>query len=200
MIYLLRHGEIQTGGVKRFVGQQDLPLSPRGVRQARWWQEKFSALRFTVIFSSDLERTIRTAEIIAEPHKIAPRMVPEFREIDLGAWTGCAISDIRKAFPGAWRQRGQHMATYRPPGGECFNDLYRRVVPLFEKISGTTEGDILIVAHSGVNRVILGHVLGLNRDHLLRFGQDYAALNKIGGQTPDFTVAAMNVMPDPDPV
>ncbi len=41
-IYLLRHGEIVGGNKKRFIGQSDVPLSSKGLRQAAWWKKEMS--------------------------------------------------------------------------------------------------------------------------------------------------------------
>ena len=86
MIYLLRHGEIDQQGEKRFVGCTDLPLTDEGVRQAEQWREKLSSTRFENVFSSDLSRTRETARIIAGDRNDQVQALPKLREIDLGEW------------------------------------------------------------------------------------------------------------------
>ncbi len=65
-VHLVRHGETQWNAERRIQGQSDSPLTPHGERQA--WQvgERARTLGITHIIASDLGRTRRTAEIIAE--------------------------------------------------------------------------------------------------------------------------------------
>nr|MBC8393812.1 histidine phosphatase family protein [Deltaproteobacteria bacterium] len=56
-------------------------------------------------------------------------------------------------------------------------------------------GQVLIVAHAGVNRVILCHILGMPLANLFRLGQDYGGLNIIDGKNNSMYVKAMNVQP-----
>jgi broad specificity phosphatase PhoE len=62
-----------------------------------------------------------------------------------------------------YERRGASPADYRPPGGESFNDLAARVLPLFEEIVHDSTGNLLIVGHAVDNRIILCHLLNLPR-------------------------------------
>jgi probable phosphoglycerate mutase len=159
-IYLVRHGEIQTGG-KRFVGQIDLPLTEAGVKQAGWLALELSRVRLAGIFCSDLLRSQQTCRIIGEKHKINPIPLPEIREISLGNWEGHFFDEIKRKYPLEFKNRGQDIANYRPPGGESFADCSARVVEAFNNIAAGTQGNILIVGHAGVNRLMLCHLLGM---------------------------------------
>ena len=79
------------------------------------------------------------------------------------------------------------MAHTRPEGGESFADVQARVWPAFEGIAAQAQGKAgatLVVAHAGVNRVLLCRLLGMPLAHLFRLGQDYCGLNLIA-PTPD---------------
>jgi probable phosphoglycerate mutase len=69
------------------------------------------------------------------------------------------------------------------------------VVPVFEEIARQNKGSVLIVAHAGVNRVILCHVLGMPLANLFRLDQDYGALNMIDCKEKQMRVKAINVRP-----
>jgi probable phosphoglycerate mutase len=101
------------------------------------------------------------------------------REINLGAWEGLAVSDVQRRFPEAYEARGAHLAGFRPPGGESFTDLQKRVVPVFEGILCGPGSPVLVVGHAGVNRVILCHVLGMPLENLFRIEQPYGAMSII---------------------
>jgi broad specificity phosphatase PhoE len=194
MIYLLRHGQIEGDGLRRFIGWTDPPLSEKGRETARKWRDALSDIAFGEIVCSDLRRSKETATIIAAGRRISS--MPEFREIGLGAWDGMPRDGIRAGQPDAWRQRGADMAGFRPPGGESFADLSERVLPSFHRIAAvyTRQDDhALIVGHAGVNRLILCHLLGMNLENMFRLGQDYGGLTRIRRRGDGFRVEAMNV-------
>ncbi len=196
MIYLLRHGEIDNVEPKRFMGQTDVPLTDRGIEQAYWWRRQWSKIRFNGIWCSDLERSRQTAEIMREQFECTLKVTPSLREIDLGEWDGMPVEAIRSEFSDEWAARGRDMAGYRPPGGESFADLQARIVPVFEEIARDATGNVLITAHSGVNRVILCHLLGMPLGNLFRLGQDFSALNLIEYANGNFVVKLLNGRPD----
>jgi len=192
VIYLIRHGEIEGAGQKRFVGWTDLPLNATGIRQAYAWREFFHHKKWDAIYCSDLRRSIQTAQIIAgnQSERIDP--LADIREINLGEWDGRLMEEIRNAFPEEWARRGSEITTYRPPGGESFLDLEKRVWPAFKKISGRRQSNVLMVAHAGVNRVTLCRVLGMPLENLFRIAQDYGALITIDQNRTPFVLTALN--------
>lgn len=194
-IMLLRHGEIETGGGPRFIGQIDLPLTEEGVRQVSWWRENLPWNTIEAVYSSDLSRCRRTAEIVAEDKTQTITFMPELREIRLGEWEGMSIEEVVERYPSFWEEREKDPAGVRAPDGESFNDLQTRVVPVYERIVEQTSGNVLVVAHAGVNRSILCHVLGMPLKNLFRLDQDYACLNLIEYDRRGTHVRALNVTP-----
>jgi probable phosphoglycerate mutase len=192
-IYLLRHGElsIEPGG-KRYIGQTDLPLSPAGVRQAEQWGGFFRGIPLTAVFSSDLQRALHMARIIALGHGVEVSITPALSEVGLGAWEGLSFAEVRQSDPHAYEQRGRDPAGHRPPGGESFHDLQKRVVPAFEEAIHSSTGDVVMVGHAGVNRVLLCHLLGIPLANLFRFDQDHGALNIIVKRAAGYRVRAVN--------
>jgi probable phosphoglycerate mutase len=101
------------------------------------------------------------------------------------------VADIRRRFPEAYQQRGRELDTYRPPDGESFSDLGQRVIPFFEQIAEQNNNNILIVAHAGVNRVILCHILGMPLTNLFRLEIPYGAITRIDNVGGLFTLRLM---------
>ena len=193
MIYLMRHGEIETSGERRYLGQMDCPLSPRGITQAEAWRNALQGIPFERILCSDLSRTHDTARIITGNRPLPVEALPELREINLGAWDGERMATIKEREPDAWRQRGENIAGFRPPGGESFADLQQRAFPPFQKMAAATRGNVLIVAHAGVNRVLLCSILGMPLGHLFTIAQDHACLNLLRFKNGSWGVKAMNL-------
>lgn len=197
-ILLLRHGQILSDvPEKRFIGQSDLPLSDMGRRQARYWADILSTLTVDRVVTSDLRRCMQTARIIAAGKSVPVLPNPDFREIHLGRWEQMTFARVRADWPDAFLRRGQDISEFRTPGGESFADLQRRVMPAFHHEADHPARTVLIIAHAGVNRVILCHLLGMPPSNLFRLAQDNGAMNLIARRTDGFRIQAINLSPDP---
>jgi alpha-ribazole phosphatase len=197
-IYLLRHGEIVGSNKKRYIGQTDIPLSEKGRNQAAWWKKELSHIDFEAVYSSDLVRALDTANIVSDHLDSHIHVMSQLREISLGDWEGACMGTIRTRFPDAWAERGRHMDSFQVPNGESFQDLHDRVIPVFQKITAEACGNVLMVAHAGVNRIILCHVLKRPIQELFSIPQGYAALNLIEYQEGKPLVLAINQTPPPE--
>jgi len=169
----LRHGRIQGAGEKRFIGSTDTDLDAGGISQARYWQNALSLLNIDTTYTSSLIRCRHTARIIAGDRTILPD--PSLNEILLGQWDGRTFEEIKQQDPDGFKQRGEHLDTFRPPGGESFLDLQTRVLPFFNQCL-QKPGTPLFVTHAGVIRVILCHVTGLALKDLFQFRMAYGQL------------------------
>jgi len=192
MIYLLRHGKLKTDHQKRFIGQVDLELSKTGLSQASNWAKWLIPVPIDKIYASDLNRTATTAKIIAEQIKRPIHFEAGFREINLGRWENLPFTEAREKYPVEWAEKEKNLIQFRPPQGESFKDLYERVTKAFKKVLNNPEKSILVVAHAGVNRMILCYVLGMPLDRLFRIEQDYSALNIIDEDKQPIKVIRMN--------
>jgi probable phosphoglycerate mutase len=194
MIYLLRHGEIQGRELKRYIGRTDVGLSEAGMNQARCWRRHFSGISLDAVVSSPLSRAMETACLATglEPDAIVRER--GLAEIDLGDWDGLPVSLVRERHPMDWEARGRDLAGFRPPGGASFLDLCRRVLPAFFRLASGAGGNLLVVAHAGVNRVILAELLKTPLGRLLSIPQDYGGLNLIA--TPGLRVVRINRLPE----
>ena len=178
-IYLLRHGEIAGSKKKHFIGQSDVPLSSKGLRQTAWWKKELSHVDFESVYASNLIRAFDTAKRVTNIPDSHIKVMSQLREINLGSWEGAPMENIKSRFPDAWEERGRHMDSFQVPNGESFQDLHDRVIPVFQKIAVEALGNVLIVAHAGVNRIVLCHVLKRPIKELFSIPQGYAALNMI---------------------
>jgi alpha-ribazole phosphatase len=177
VLYLVRHGAIISVAGKAFIGQTEAPLSDEGVEQAWALRKWLEPVPFTRILSSDLSRSVRTARIIAGRRTCALEAMPTLREIHLGDWDGFSFQEIRQRFPAEYAARGHDMENWRPPRGESFADCRARVERALGEIVAASQGNVLLVGHAGVNRLILCSVLGIPIRNLHSIGQDYGCVN-----------------------
>jgi alpha-ribazole phosphatase len=195
VLYLVRHGAVSSRSGKTFIGQLNLPLSLEGVSQARALHNWLEPVRFDHVFSSDLLRAQQTCRIVAGRNSF--EALPSLREISLGEWEGCTFDEIEKRFPGEFAERGEDIENCRPPGGESFVDCLARVMDALQKILRRAHGNVLLVGHAGVNRLILSDVLGIPIARLHRLGQDYGCLNVIDYSRNQARLQLVNFIPKP---
>jgi alpha-ribazole phosphatase len=187
LVYLVRHTEPALPDERwRFIGRSDLPLSPRGIQHALELSRQLRAVRFDRVYSSDLRRSLTTAQMIADSADVssdrsAVRVQPDarLREIDAGLWEGLTRDEAAEQFPEEYQSRERDPLRYPFPGGESFEDLRGRVIPAYQDITAAAGTNILVVGHKGVNRVILCESLGLPFDRLFSLRQEYGCVNLI---------------------
>ncbi len=200
-LFLIRHGT--TTLPDHFIGETDVPLSPVGIRELQVLSEAIvrrfltSERPLSAIYSSNLQRSIESARILAEMSGLRPRVVPDLREIGFGVWEGLTYEQILERYPeelSAWKKAFNRR---RPPGGESMATLRKRVLRALDEIlAGHKDGERLaIVAHGGVNRVILCHFLGLPLNRIFSLGQQHGAMNVIELRDGRAVVRVLNWQP-----
>ena len=195
-IYLIRHGEIDAGRPRTFIGRTDLPLTSRGREQLHRLEQHLASISFDHITCSPLERCQQSGEILGAPSNTSVISEPQLAEIDLGAWEGLTAAEIQKKFPGEYEARGENMAVYTPPGGESFNDLLARTWPVLLKIIETTISQTAVVSHAGVNRVLLCKILGMPLANMFSLKQDYGCYNVLHVKENRLILGCLNVSAD----
>jgi alpha-ribazole phosphatase len=179
-IYLVRHGEIAGSEIFRYHGQADVPLTPKGVDQYHQLAKRLQDKPVSACYTSDLSRCTRGADIICAGFGIKPHSRRELREMSFGSWEGMSWQELEKRFPDEWHARLADLVNYRAPGGENLLDLSNRVMPAIHEIEGRHRGEeVVVVAHGGVNRVILLNIIGAPHSSLFKIEQDYGCLNII---------------------
>ncbi len=123
-VYLVRHGETQWNAERRIQGQSDSPLTAHGERQAGRWASA-RTLGITHIITSDLGRTRRTAEIIAEACGCSVIADARLRELDMGVLEKRHIDSLSEEEEGWRRQLVNGTPDGRIPQGESMQELSR---------------------------------------------------------------------------
>ena len=137
----------------------------------------FSDIKIDKAYTSPLLRCVQTSEIILEGKTIEAIRVDELQEINLGKWEGKSFDYIKDRFPDQYKKRGMNIDCFIPPGGESFKQLQERVMPVFDEIIRSSDGNILIVAHAGVNRVIISKLMSFPLKDIMSLPQPYGCVN-----------------------
>jgi alpha-ribazole phosphatase len=178
----------------KLIGHTDVELSERGLEQAHRLVEKLSSTRLDAVYSSDLRRALRTAEIISESNQLRTQPSATWREIDMGAWEGRTLSSLNDEVPEQVASLFNDPASFEYPGGESFADFTIRIQRALDRLLLThPNGEIALVAHGGVCRAIIGGILGIPVRNWLRLAQSYGCLNVITWYEPHPMLELLNV-------
>ena len=154
-LYLMRHGEVVNPGV--YNGQTDVDITPLGVKQMERLRELLKDKSLTAIYSSDLLRTKKGAEIIGQPHGLQTESFGELREMNFGRWQGLTYQEVMEKYPQDIPQWMNQLETFRIPEGESILDVRERAMRKLEWFLERHRGkEFAMVCHGALNRVIFG--------------------------------------------
>jgi broad specificity phosphatase PhoE len=171
-IYIARHGETTWNAEGRAQGRSDPDLSSKGYAQSLDLLERLKDRPISAIYTSTLRRSILTAKPIADHLGLPIHKQPELDEIALGIMEGVTFDEIDGKIRTEWERFRENRLTYHIPGAENYTDVSNRVRPFKERILRDHEGqEILIVAHRGVNRMLLGLLLEVTLEGALNIEQ-----------------------------
>ncbi|HUF90730.1 MAG TPA: histidine phosphatase family protein [Candidatus Limnocylindria bacterium] len=194
-VFVIRHGETDFSRARRFAGARDVPLTARGRLQSEAVAAALAAEPLTAVYASPLERARASAELIAKPHGLEPRLAPVFREMAFGQWEGLLRDELAARSPAdatAWRDT-PHLAA--PPGGERLAEVAARVgegvAMLRDSHAGAT---VALVTHAIVTRLIVLQGLGLGPERLWSVDASPAGITELEYQGEWVTVHRMNTV------
>lgn len=185
-VFLVRHGDTVLSAEDRFAGETDVELSEKGREEARLLAQRLKGEKISAIYASPLGRTVDTARIIAEPHRLQVQTCDGFREISHGHWEGMKRHEVESRFPEEMAEWEKDPYTFAPSGGESGLAVTARALPaLIDLVRKHSGENILIVSHKATIRLLLSSLLGFDprryRDNL---DQKPAALNIVDFRDP----------------
>ena len=180
-ILLVRHGATVLTAEDRFAGSTDVPLGEEGRQQVRHLALRLATEPLTAIYSSPMARTLETAQVVAEPHRLPVRLSPGLREIDHGHWEGLTRREAVTRYPDEYAEWEAHPLHAAPAGGENGQAVLTRARAALDAIVSTHPGEhVLVVSHKATIRLLVADLLGLDTNsYRSRLDQQPASLNII---------------------
>ena len=178
-LYLVRHGATQLTAEDRFSGAANVYLSEEGRDQVEHLARRLADDKIAAIYSSPLDRTMETASILAEPHKLSAISCDGLREISHGHWEGLTRKQVEERFPEEYTAWEADPFTFAPQGGESGISVLARALPVIREIVVNHENkNVVVVSHKATLRLILSSLLGFDaRGYRDRLDQAPACLN-----------------------
>lgn len=207
IILLIRHGETEWNAAGRIQGQTNSNLTERGLQQAhavaRWTCANVPPTAVwpnppTALYASDLDRTVQTAQPIADSLNIKMRLDSGLREIHFGELEGLTWEEAEARFPNLgsklWDRAFDPNA--RPPGGESRMEMLHRarsaITSIAEKHPKET---ISIVSHGGVINFFIRDILNIPLDSPPTFRITNGSISVIRYKSGDFKLVSLGLVP-----
>lgn len=164
-IIMIRHGatDLNDPSDERLRGWKDVPLSTEGIRQAHSVANDLENVPIDALFSSDLSRAMKTAEIVGKPHGMKPTADRDLRPWDQGEMTGKSVNTYVPVMMDYIRnKRGERM----PGSSESFDEFKARFLKSIGKYSDMAkEGKcVVLVSHSRNERMLCGWLMKNGKD------------------------------------
>ncbi|MFD0531408.1 histidine phosphatase family protein [Kitasatospora arboriphila] len=191
-LMVIRHGQTEWSLSGRYAGRTDVPLTAAGEDAARALAPRLAARRPVAVFSSPLGRALRTAELVGltgvEPD-------PDLLEWDYGGYEGLTAEQIQEERPGwdLWRDGVAPGGADRP--GEQLQQVAARTDAVLDRIRPLlADGDVAVVAHGHLARVLTVRWLGLDPSSARLLGHPHpGTLGFLATEHGQPVVAAWNV-------
>ena len=176
------------------MGWGDAELSAQGFQQAEMVAEWFSTHSIAGLYSSDLQRAVKTAEAIGKSHGLVPSESSLLREMNFGKWEGLTHNEIIASYDqdvNIWMNNPFHNA---PTEGESLLEVFKRTQRFIEDISSRhLKGEeVIVVSHGGPIRSILHHYLGLGVEQLWELRVDNASVSLLEKHEAGFKANLVN--------
>jgi len=169
-ICFIRHGETTWNAERRMQGHIDIPLNTAGMGQAKRLATALTQTKhsFDAIYSSDLERALHTANVVANALSLAVHTTPQLRERNVGQLQGLLLSEAPVLFPEIWQNHIARELDHDLGGGESIRAFHQRMQGVLELFLRQHRGQsILAVSHGGsldmIYRIVTQQALDAER-------------------------------------
>ena len=196
-IILIRHCKTEGNASGKLQGHyNDSSFTEEGIQQLTKLKETLKNEKIHAVFCSDLGRALKTAEEIANSHNLNVKPLKELREAHIGDWENMNVKDALQKWMEYYEEqksRGISREIIRPPNGENAWDHQKRIFKTIKIITETYPNEtVVIVGHSGTNKVIIGTFEGRDPDDFYSISQDNACLNFLESDGKNFSVQSIN--------
>ena len=157
-IYIVRHGETTWNVKRKMQGHKDSPLTKKGIEQAKDIKKELDNIHFYRVFSSDLLRAKKTAEIIALEKKLAVTTTKALRERSFGKYEGTTVKEMQSLITKLKKSSKKKFSYEMIDDVENNEQLLLRLIPFLREVAIAYKGkNILVVSHGGVMKLLLIH-------------------------------------------
>lgn len=180
-ILLVRHGHVEGIEPERFRGRADLPLTGRGIAEARAVAGRIASGWSPVeVYTSPLSRCVATGREIAKACKAPSEILGGLIDINYGAWQWKSCEEAEAENPRLYYAWCATPHLVRFPQGDSLHDLVSRTADVLRFVLQQHASEaVVLVGHDGVNRALLLQLLDQPLSCYWRLAQAPCCINEI---------------------
>ena len=175
-LILARHGETVWNVEKIYRGRTDVKLDETGIKQAELLGKYLSNWELEAIYSSPLRRALDTANTISRYQKIGVHTTEALIDFDYGEWQSLPEQEAKRLYPTLHNDWHNNPHKVRMPGGESLEDVRRRAIEVVNSVLSKYQGNVVLVSHRVVNKVLICSLLGLDNSYFWNIKQDVGGI------------------------
>jgi broad specificity phosphatase PhoE len=193
-LILLRHGETEWSLAGKHTGRTDIPVTARGEAAAAALAPMLSKRHITAVFTSPAQRAVTTAKLALGPVAAIAKTDPDLWEWDYGGYEGLTTPQIQQRAPDWYLWRDGVIPGDKDHPGETVAEVGARTDRVLGRVRPLLgHGDVALVAHGHVLRVLTARWLGLDADSGRLFSLDTGTISTLGHEHEQPVILTWNV-------
>ena len=192
-LILVRHGETEWSRAGKHTGRTDVPLTPAGETAAAALAPMLARRNIVAVFTSPARRAVTNAALAGLDNA---KPDPDLWEWDYGGYEGLTTPQIREQRPDWYLWRDGVIPGDAEHPGETVDQVGQRADRVLDRVRPLLDsGDVALVAHGHMLRVLTARYLGLEPTAGRLFRLDTGTISTLQSEHDEPVISSWNVPP-----
>jgi len=198
-IIFLRHGQAKNNIDRVLAGRTvGVPLTEKGIKQAKTIAKFLKPMKISTVYTSPIERALKTAEIVAKHNSVDCKIDERLIELDMGKFTGQPYDEIFKIHGNVFLKFYEGQIEIAHNGVETFSEVNKRVQSMVDYVlKEHHDENVVLVTHMDPIKSILATIMDLKPQSLFELIIANASLTIFREEGGKLSIKAINAM---DPI
>jgi len=195
-IIFLRHGQAKNNIDRVLAGRTEgVPLTEKGIKQAKTIAKFLKPMKISTVYTSPIERALKTAEIVAKYNSVDCKIDERLIELDMGKFTGIPYDEIFKIHGNVFLKFYEGQIEIAHNGVETFSEVNKRVQSMVDHVlKEHHDENVVLVTHMDPIKSILATIMDLKPQSLFELIIANASLTIFREEGGKLSIKAINAM------
>jgi len=195
-IIFLRHGQAKNNIDRVLAGRTEgVPLTEKGIKQAKTIAKFLKPMKISTVYTSPIERALKTAEIVAKYNSVDCKIDERLIELDMGKFTGIPYDEIFKIHGNVFLKFYEGQIEIAHNGVETFSEVNKRVQSIVDHVlKEHHDENVVLVTHMDPIKSILATIMDLKPQSLFELIIANASLTIFREEGGKLSIKAINAM------
>jgi len=195
-IIFLRHGQAKNNIDRVLAGRTvGVPLTEKGIKQAKTIAKFLKPMKISIVYTSPIERALKTAEIVAKHNSVDCKIDERLIELDMGKFTGIQYDKIFASHGNVFLKFYEGQIEIAHNGVETFSQVNKRVQSMVDHVlKEHHDENVVLVTHMDPIKSILATIMDLKPQSLFELIIANASLTIFREEGGKLSIKAINAM------